>query len=352
MTYEEAFRHCIFRFVAGSHAYGTAIEGVSDFDRRGVFVAPLSKAFELFQTRFVGQGCISDNLKAAMKSIDASQPEAAKEQIKAAMQTDQGDLSMSVGTVTRPDHDEELQELRKFLKLAADSNPNIIEFLYVERLIEVSTPEWAEIRNNRHMFLSKKARFTFSGYAIAQLKRIKIHRGYLLHPPGQKPDRRDYNLPMDSKIQKKHRNAMLSLPDEMVGPDIKDEVSRERSYEDAMTNWQAYQDWEKERNPARKAMEAKYGYDVKHAMHLVRLVRMAKEILRDGEVNVYRPDRDELIQIRNGEWPFEKILDVADNADQELEELYDKSTLRDKPDHKGISDLYMDLCEQAYGIKL
>lgn len=351
MTYEEASKHCIFMFVSGSHAYGTNVPG-SDHDRRGVFIAPIQKAFELFQTRFVGQGSIEANLKAALKSIDASKPAAAKEQIRAALETDQGDLSMSVGTVAKVDHDEELQELRKFLKLAADCNPNIIEFLYVDRLVEVSTPEWEEIRRNRHMFLSKKARFTFSGYAIAQLKRIKTHRGYLLNPPAKKPDRRDYGLPLDSMISRQHRNALLSLPSDMVAQGMKDEVAKERAYEDAMTTWQAYQDWEKERNPARKAMETKYGYDVKHAMHLVRLIRMAKEILAEGVVRVHRPDKDELLDIRNGKWPFEKILDVADNADHELGELYEKSTLRDKPDHKGISDLYSSICGSNYGVNL
>jgi len=351
MTYDEALKHCIFRFVGGSHSYGTN-GPESDVDYRGVFIAPISKAFELFQTRFVGQGCIADNLKAALKSVGNSDWHAAEEQIKAAMATDQGDLTMSVGTVSKPGCDEELQELRKFFKLAADCNPNIIEFLYVDRLIEVEKDAWTEIRAKRHLFLSKKARFTFSGYALAQLKRIKTHRGYLLNPPKGKPDRRDYELPLDSKIQKQHRNALLSLPIDMIGSGLKEEVAQERAYEDAMTDWQAYQDWEKHRNPARKDMEAKYGYDVKHAMHLVRLVRMAKEILRDGEVHVFRPDREELLQIRRGEWPFERILEAMDNSDYELEEMYHKSTLREKPDHKGISDLYMDICERTYGVNL
>lgn len=352
MRYEEALQNCIFRFVSGSHAYGTNIQGVSDFDYRGVFIAPLQKAFELFQTKFMGQGNIGANLKAALESVREQNIHQAEEQIKAAIQLDQGDLSMSVGTVSKPGEDEELQELRKFMKLAADCNPNIIEFLYVDRMITLQKHEWEIIRSARSLFLSKRARWAFGGYAAAQLKRIKTHRGYLLNPPAKKPDRRDYNLPLDSKIQKQHRNALLSLPLDMVGPGLKEEVARERAYEDAMTDWQAYQKWERERNPARKQMEAKHGYDVKHAMHLVRLIRMAKEILRDGTVIVYRPDRDELIQIRNGEWPFEKILDVAGNADEELDELYKKSTLRDKPDHKGISNLYMELCEKAYGISL
>jgi hypothetical protein len=42
----------------------------------------------------------------------------------------------------------------------------------------------------------------------------------------------------------------------------------------------------------------KFGYDTKHAMHLVRLIRMAKEILIEGVVHVYRDDREELMDIR------------------------------------------------------
>jgi predicted nucleotidyltransferase len=109
--------------------------------------------------------------------------------------TDRGDLSISVETVHKPGSDEELQELRKFLKLAADCNPNIIEFLYVDKNIIISTPIWEKIRNSRDLFLSKKARYTFSGYAISQLLRIKRHRGYLLDGVKHKPSRCDFGLP-------------------------------------------------------------------------------------------------------------------------------------------------------------
>mgnify|MGYP001607055563 CR=1 FL=1 len=47
---------------------------------------------------------------------------------------------------------------------------------------------------------------------------------------------------------------------------------------------------------------------LKHAMHLVRLMRMCKEILITCEVVVKRPDREELLAIRNGAWSYYKLI--------------------------------------------
>lgn len=351
MNYEQAMKNCIFRYVAGSHSYGTNTES-SDMDYRGVFVAPLEKAFDLFQSSFVGSGSPGGLIRSAIDDIDAMKPAAAKECLRKALETDQGDLNMSVQTVRAPDGDEELQELRKFLKLAADCNPNIIEFLYVDRLVTHTTPTWEKIKANRGMFLSKKARYTFSGYAVAQLRRIKTHRGYLMSPPKAMPERKDFGLENETVIPKEHQNAILSIGDRWLRDDVKDYVAREKAYQSALDEWRSYKNWEKERNAARKRLEAAHGYDTKHASHLVRLARMARQILEEGTLSVYRPDREELLAIRNGAWPYEKLVEFADGIDESLESLYKASSLRNAPDHKGISALYAEICEEAYGIKL
>ena len=351
MTYEEALEHCIFRFIAGSQQYGTNRPD-SDTDYRGVFIASISHAFDLFQTNFVGSGTIKQALHSALDAIEIADIPAARNHVEAALLTDRGDLSLSVETVHKPGADEELQELRKFLKLAADCNPNIIEFLYVENLIDVCTPEWERVREHRDLFLSKRARYTFAGYAIQQLKRIKIHRGYLLNPPDHQPTRVEFGLPEQSKIPKEHQNAILSLPDEWVADHAKEKVLQEKRYASALQVWNSYHKWERERNPARKELERKYGYDVKHSMHLVRLCRMAEEILRDGVVLVRRPDAEELRGILRGEWEYEQIEAIADGLDVRLDVLYKESKLRDAPDRKRIAELYRSICEQRYGIKL
>jgi hypothetical protein len=351
MNYEEALKHCIFRYMAGSHQYGTNRPD-SDEDYRGVFISPLRSAFELFQSSFVGSGTIRQTLQAAIDSIESGNGQEAINLVEAALKTDRGDLSIGVETVHKVGADEELQELRKFLKLAADSNPSIIEFLYIEDLIDIETPIWKKIKAQRHLFLSKKARWTFSGYAIQQLKRIKLHRGYLLNPPSHKPTRTEFGLSEQSKIPKEHQNAILSLPDEWVADSAKEQVLQEKRYASALQIWVSYHKWEKERNPARKELERKYGYDVKHSSHLIRLSRMAEEILRDGVVLVRRPDAEELRGILRGEWKYEDMIKVAENLDSKLDILYKNSSLQESPDRKGIANLYREICEECYGIHL
>lgn len=353
MTYDEAIKHCIFRFVSGSQAYGTSTPE-SDEDFRGVFIAPLSKAFELFQTSFVGQGNLGENLRGALHALEDGDYNSAQERIRQALATDQGDLNLSVATVQRPKpaEDEELQELRKFLKLAADNNPNIIEFLYVDRLIHTETEAWKKIKAARHLFLSRKAKHTFSGYAIAQLKRIETHRGYLLNPPSHKPTRAEFGLPEQTTIPTESRNAILTIPDEWVQSVAKETVLKEKAFQAANHHWNSYKSWERTRNEKRKIIEAKHGYDTKHAMHLVRLINMAKEILKDGTLTVYRPEREELKSIRNGGWSFERLQAFSKESDVELNELAAKSPLRDSPDHKGIAKLYVEVCEAHYGKSL
>ncbi len=90
----------------------------------------------------------------------------------------------------------------------------------------------------------------------------------------------------------------------------------------------------------------------KHAVHLIRLCRMAEEIMRDGIVLVQRPDAAELFNIRQGNVPYDIIEEYADTMDAKLDALYKTSTLRDKPDHKGIQNLYKDICKEFYGVKL
>jgi len=353
MIYEEALRHCIFRYVSGSHAYGTQrLDGSSDEDIRGVFIAPLHCAFDLFGSSFIGSGTAGQLLKGALDELESGNAKSATEMIRQAMSPEIGDLTTSVATVHKTGADEEMHELRRFLKLAADGNPNVVEALVVDRLILNTTPIWEKIRQAKGMFFSRKVRHSYAGYSWAQMKRIETHRGYLLHPPSHKPTREEYGLPCETTIAKENQNAILSLPDKWISEEARGIVLKEKKYNSALSQWNAYKKWERERNPARKELERKYGYDSKHATHLVRLSRTGVELLRDGVLNVYRPDRDELRQILNGEWPYEKVLDEAARCEALMGELYEKSPLRDKPDHKGIANLYCEICEENYGIKL
>ena len=70
--------------------------------------------------------------------------------------------------------DTKYYSLRKFLKLAMDCNPNIIELLFVpNECILQKSPLYDELISHRDWFMSKKARHTFMGYAYAQIKKAK-----------------------------------------------------------------------------------------------------------------------------------------------------------------------------------
>ncbi|MDP2647726.1 MAG: nucleotidyltransferase, partial [Candidatus Yanofskybacteria bacterium] len=91
------------------------------------------------------------------------------------------------------------------------------------------------------------------------------------------------------------------------------------------------------------------GYDRKHAMHLVRLMRMCREILTDGKVIVRRPDREELLAIRNGAWEYDQLIEWADRQDAEMTDLVEKSKLRKSPDRTYLDELCRVVVEGMLG---
>jgi len=87
-----------------------------------------------------------------------------------------------------PGEDTVIFGLGKFLKLASECNPNVIELLFApEECIETNSTYWKKIQERRHDFLSAEAFKKFNGYAMGQLKRIRSHRNWLLNPPKSKP---------------------------------------------------------------------------------------------------------------------------------------------------------------------
>lgn len=111
--------------VVGSHAYGLATEH-SDIDLRGVYLAPTESVLGIFPVQ---------------ETIDKTEPDIC------------------------------VHELSKFIKLARQANPNILELLYLEdyKTLEKEGQWLIDIRQS---FLSTRIRDTYGGYAIAQIKRL------------------------------------------------------------------------------------------------------------------------------------------------------------------------------------
>jgi len=334
----------------GSHAYGTNTE-TSDEDFKGIAIPP-KKYFLGYTHRF-----------------------------------EQAELKA-------PDPDAVVYDIRKFFTLAADCNPNIIEVLHTDPSDHfVVTSLGQKILDHKDAFLSKKIKHTFMGYSISQLKRIKTHKKWIMNPPAVPPTRSDLGLPEQTlipqdqltaafaEVQKELdrmqfdfmdnleestkieiRNNMASMLAEMkitsdeqfgaaarkigLSDNFIEIMQKERQYTGAKREWDQYQNWKKTRNAKRHELEAKFGYDTKHAYHLVRLIRMCREILTTGKVIVKRPDREELLAIRNGAWTYEQLIEFADKEDQALNELYASSTVLPKlPDRDKLDALCIEIIE-------
>lgn len=304
---KESDIHIIFESVAGSRLYGTSRPD-SDYDYRGVGIPHFITVFGTHNFEQLEQKAPDDRV---------------------------------------------IYSLAKFFQLALKANPNILEMLFVPREHWIkATPIWEKVVENRRLFVSKKVRYTFLGYAYSQLNRIKVHKKWIDNPP-TKPDRKEMGLSLESKIRPDILEALRTIPATVLGDELSQAVRAEVEYQTAKKAWDDYHRWVEQRNPARAELESKYGYDTKHAMHLIRLVRMGKEILETGELHVDRRDIDaqELLSIRNGAMTYDEVISYAEQIEEEIKELYATNlSIPHSPPIMQIDMLLEDILCEFYGI--
>ncbi len=371
--------------IAGSRAYGT-FNSDSDVDVKGVCVPPRN-----YTMGFLHHFENADKPSEIQPFFDDLTPE--EQAISRGVKLE--------GTI---------YEVRKFCRLAAGANPNILDVLFCrEEEVRRCSGPLALLREHRDLFLSAKAKHTFSGYAISQLNRIKGHRKWIVNPPTHKPFREEFGLPEKAQIPTQHRAAMtaeinkqidiwlgeatnidgIDLPDlpmqtahilklmaatwypgrdgadkesimwDMaaryigLGDNVIEIMQKEREFKSAAKNYKSYLKWKRERNPARYAMEIESGFDRKHGMHLVRLLRCGREILTTGKVNVWRGgiDAEELKAIRyNGAWSYDQLVEWAEQQDKDLNALYREKNyaVPHAPDMAALDQLCVDIVKQSY----
>jgi predicted nucleotidyltransferase len=321
--YNLALRNAIFVGIGGSTAYGTQTP-TSDVDLRGIFIGGEQHYFGL------------SNI----------------EQVE----------------VTRADGSGEkdvMMELRKFVNLALANNPNILEqlFLLPEHNLFV-TEEFKMLLDNRQLFLSKKAKHSYSGYAFSQLKRIQGHYNWLTNPP-KEPVRANYLvtryknkhtgkvIPEGDYLKKKERINAISNSSNGESVRFFEDLANWEPFEDVdkdawnevNSKWEQYQDWRKNRNKTRADLEAKHSFDTKHASHLVRLLLQGKQILEHHDLSTYLQPQDlQFVKdIRSGSMNYPQLIAWADKMDKTLAELYETSSLRHAPEHKKIEKLCIEI---------
>lgn len=91
------------------------------------------------------------------------------------------------------------------------------------------------------------------------------------------------------------------------------------------------------------------GSDLKHGMHLVRLLKMGREILETGEVSVKRPDAKELLEIRNGSWSYEKLVAYGEEQDELIRnKYYNETKLPKRPNIELATNLVLQIQDMVW----
>jgi len=340
----------LVKHAAGSHAYGTSVP-TSDKDYRGIFVAdPVNVRTPFFR----------------VDEVEVTSEE-----------------------------DTKLYELSNFMKLAVDCNPNVVETLWVDmKDIVVIHPAYMLLRNRAPQLLNRKIAFTTCGYALAQLKRIKGHNKWINNPQAEeKPQPVDFvsmvqhfttageqpTMPRDFNLRNflggwrlvpfgrdtfglygAEGRSPFNTTTGNLNDDFVDESRaglgapayvvkfNKQEYDDAKVRWEQYWEWKKNRNAKRSILEEQFGYDTKHAMHLVRLLRMGYEAVTEGILRVRRPDAEELVAIRNGAWTYEDVVKYAEEMDAKVMAAIETSPLPKNPDIKLAAQLVMEVQDMVW----
>jgi uncharacterized protein len=169
----EVEQRAIFIGLAGSHGYGLNRPS-SDYDYRGVFIAP--------KRYYLGFDRIE--------------------------QKDTGWDEPGIFPFLDGNKDTVIYELRKIIQLLSGANPNVLELLWLNEY-PVLTNVGQHLINHKQLFLSKKVKHTYSGYAFAQIKKMESHRKWLLHPPQNKPLPSDFGIEEEATLGKDELNAFL-----------------------------------------------------------------------------------------------------------------------------------------------
>jgi hypothetical protein len=98
----------------------------------------------------------------------------------------------------------------------------------------------------------------------------------------------------------------------------------------------------------RQASIERYGYDVKQAYHLVRLLDEIEQILTTGDLDLRRAC-EFLKAIRRGDVLEADIRRYAADKEAALENMYHESDLPHGPDEEAIKQLLLDCLEEHYG---
>ncbi|MBR1683797.1 MAG: nucleotidyltransferase domain-containing protein [Clostridia bacterium] len=204
---------------------------------------------------------------------------------------------------------------RKFVDLLMECNPNCCEILGLPRdRYLILSPLGEELLRNQHLFLSKRCIPSFGGYAAQQLRRLQnaVARDALSQSKREEHIRNSVERSLEdfrSRNERVQSGSMRLYIDRAVTEGLETEIFVDTDYThlplrdfSAMleTMHHVVRDYDKIGHRNHKKDE---NHLCKHAMHLLRLLMTATDILEKEEIITCRTeDLPTLLAVRNGEY--------------------------------------------------
>jgi len=303
MKFEDIQNNILLEYLVGSHLYGTNTPE-SDLDYSGVFVAPLDYYFGLKEVK---------EIDLSFKSKDEN------------------------GKNNADAIDRRFYDIKRFVKLASDCNPTIIEQLFVdEKQLKINSPMGIKLLEHRHDFLHKGLYHRFLGYAYSQKKKMIVKLGNhkefeFIKGILEKADPTDTLLHLKSDISKYFDKEHLRVGDIKIPLGVlnKKALSIVNKRFSNMSH--------------RKELIRKHGYDLKFASHLIRLTLEGIELLETCDLIFPLKDKDLLLSIKKGDYNLNEILGMFDDLEENIKIALEKTDLPKYSDFKKLNNLTMEI---------
>ena len=384
-----------YKFLRGSWSHGIGIEGKSDYDYGGVYIAPIDMILGLRQN-YVEQ-------------------------------------------VSDAKNDETYYEFGRWIELLLKSNPTALESLFIDKKFVIGEvhPIIQNIIDNKEHFLCKDALNPIFYYSLAQVGKSRGLNKKIVNPVAERKDILDFcytfknqgsypikdwlkdhkldqkycglvNIPnmrdmygvyydfaayfefegitslldryscmkpftedfnkdnafIDARILKREFFGYAGIvhPDEITKsnevrlssiPKGEKPICFMHYNKDAYTchckDYREYKEWEEKRNPIRYQSNLNKNYDAKNMCETVRLIHTGIELARDGVFNVERTwDRDFLLDIKNHKYEYDEIMEYVKTKQEEFQGYYDKCVLPEHLDIEKINKLLIDSRKMFY----
>lgn len=263
-----------------------------------------------------------------------------------------------------------IYSFNKLVSLLEKCTPNVIEILGCDPETYIFYNDIGKMLiDNRKMFLSKRAVYSFGGYANQQLRKLIAAQTKDLFTQTEKEKQilSSCKSTMDSfneRYKETDEGAIKLYIDSSDKAGVDTEVFvdvnlKHYPLRDYKNMWSDFNTVVREYGKINHRNNKKDDNHLnKHAMHLVRLYLMVFDILEKQEIVTKRTeDLPLLMKIRNGEFMGEdgkfvpEFFELVNELEQRMKYAKRHTELPDQPDSKQIEDFVVSVNEKAMGIK-